>query len=220
MLELVKGIDFVAAADFLGIVAFAFAGILAAQDKNVDPVGVFVLAFTTAFGGGLLRDVIIDNRPFYWIAHPNFIWMTLGLSLFAPRIIRHMQQSLTRAVFIWSDAIGLGFFSASGTMLSLDAGIPFLPAALLGVCTGVAGGLMRDVFLNRLPLVLSDREPYATSAFLGCWLLIGLDYLMLDRAVSIWVATGFIVSVRMLCWYFHWKPISYFSQLTADGKSH
>lgn len=53
--------------DFVGIVAFALAGILAAEGKNVDPVGVFVMAFTTAFGGGIVRDLIIDNRPMYWI---------------------------------------------------------------------------------------------------------------------------------------------------------
>ena len=103
--------------DFIGIVAFAIAGILAADGKKVDPVGVFVLAFTTAFGGGLLRDLIIDNRPFYWIAHEDYVWMTLILSAFAPALIRHFRRYLSYALFIWSDAIGLGFFSAGGTAL-------------------------------------------------------------------------------------------------------
>lgn len=70
-------INFLTLADFIGILAFALAGILAADGKKVDPVGVFVMAFTTAFGGGLVRDVIIDNRPFYWIAHEEYVWMTL-----------------------------------------------------------------------------------------------------------------------------------------------
>lgn len=63
--------------DFIGIVAFALAGILAAQGKKVDPVGVFVIAFVTAFGGGMVRDLIINNRPMYWIAHQEYVWITL-----------------------------------------------------------------------------------------------------------------------------------------------
>ena len=59
--------------DFLGIVAFALAGILAAENKRVDPVGVFIMAFTTAFGGGIMRDLIIGNRPMYWIAHQEYV---------------------------------------------------------------------------------------------------------------------------------------------------
>ncbi len=98
--------------DFVGIVAFALAGILAAEGKNVDPVGVFVMAFTTAFGGGIVRDLIIDNRPLYWIAHEEYVWVTLLMTAVAP--------------------------------------------VLMGVCTGVFGGLLRDVFLNRLPMVMSD----------------------------------------------------------------
>lgn len=109
--------------DFVGIVAFALAGILAAEGKNVDPVGVFVMAFTTAFGGGIVRDLIIDNRPLYWIAHEEYVWVTLLMTAVAP--------------------------------------------VLMGVCTGVFGGLLRDVFLNRLPMVMSDQQPYASAAFVG-----------------------------------------------------
>ena len=63
--------------DIIGIAAFAFAGILAADGKKLDPVGVFVMAFTTAFGGGLVRDIIIDNRPFFWVAHSGYVWLTI-----------------------------------------------------------------------------------------------------------------------------------------------
>ena len=62
--------------DFIGIVAFALAGILAAKGKKVDPVGIFVMAFVTAFGGGIVRDLIINNRPMYWIAHSEYVWVT------------------------------------------------------------------------------------------------------------------------------------------------
>ncbi len=187
--------------DFVGIVAFALAGILAAGDKDVDPVGVFVMAFTTAFGGGILRDIIIDNRPMYWIAHQEYVWVTLVMTLFAPFFVHRFREKFLRELFVWSDAVGLGFFAAGGTSLSISAGLPYLPAVLLGVCTGVFGGLLRDVFLNRIPMVLSDRQPYALSAFIGSWLYILMKMLDLSEFVSLFAATFFIVGFRMVCWY-------------------
>lgn len=153
--------------DFVGIVAFALAGILAAEGKNVDPVGVFVMAFTTAFGGGIVRDLIIDNRPLYWIAHEEYVWVTLLMTAVAPVVIRRFRDKTLHTLFVWSDAVGLGFFAAGGTSLSLTAGLPALASVLMGVCTGVFGGLLRDVFLNRLPMVMSDKQPYASAAFAG-----------------------------------------------------
>ena len=210
-------IDFLTLADFIGILAFAFAGILAADGKKVDPVGVFVMAFTTAFGGGLMRDVIIDNRPFYWIAHEEYVWMTLILAIFAPTVIRHFRRFFPYSAFIWSDAIGLGFFSSGGTALSIEAGMPMLPATMLGVCTGVFGGLVRDVFLNQVPLVLSDRQPYASAAFAGCWLYLFMLWFDIDSTAAIWISTAFIVAVRMFCWYKRLNIVTYGDAQDADG---
>lgn len=72
------------AADLTGIVAFALAGILASVGRKLDPVGVYVMAFTTAFGGGIVRDVMIDNRPFYWLDKTGFMWVVLFMAIFAP----------------------------------------------------------------------------------------------------------------------------------------
>lgn len=195
--------------DAVGIVAFALAGILAAKDRRIDPVGVFVVSFVTAFGGGILRDIIIDNRPMYWIAHPEYVWATLLMSLCAPRLIRDFQAKLLHTVFVWSDAIGLGFFTAGGTSLSVAAGLPPLAAVLMGVCTGVFGGLLRDVFLNRIPMVMSDQQPYAAAAFAGGWLFIGLDAIGASESTALLTSTAFIVAVRMLCWYKGWKLVRY-----------
>lgn len=195
--------------DAVGIVAFSLAGILAAKGKRTDPVGVFVVAFVTAFGGGILRDLIIDNRPMYWIANQQYVWVTLFLSTIAPFIVRRLQDKLLHTLFIWSDAVGLGFFSAGGTALSLAAGLPYLPAVLLGVCTGVFGGLLRDVFLNRLPMVMSDRRPYAFAAFAGCWLYIGLKEIGSSDNTALFATTLFIVVFRMLSWYKNWEIVRY-----------
>lgn len=195
--------------NIIGIAAFAFAGILAADGKKLDPVGVFVMAFTTAFGGGLVRDIIIDNRPFFWVAHSGYVWLTIFIAAFAPSLLKHFREFLPYSVFIWSDAVGLGFFSAGGTALSLQAGLPPLPAAILGVCTGAFGGMIRDVFLNQMPMVLSDKQPYASAAFLGCWIYIALVYFGADDAFSLILSSLLIVAVRMLCWYKGWNIIRY-----------
>ena len=206
--------------DAVGIVAFSLAGILAAQGKKIDPVGVFVVSFVTAFGGGILRDLIIDNRPMYWIAHPEYVWATLLMSLCAPRLIRDFQAKLLHTIFVWSDAIGLGFFTAGGTSLSLAAGLPSIAAVLMGVCTGVFGGLLRDVFLNRIPMVMSDQQPYAAAAFAGGWLFIGLDATGASEPTALLTSTAFIVAVRMLCWYKGWRLVRYKDDLhnTAPKK--
>ena len=201
-------------ADLTGILAFALAGILAADGKRLDPVGIFVLAFTTAFGGGILRDVIIDNRPFWWVAHEEYVWLTLFLTMFAPSLIRHFRGKISYSAYIWADAVGLGFFSACGTALSIASGLPLLSSALLGVSTGAAGGMIRDVFLNRLPLLLADRKPYASVAFAGCWLYIGMIVIDIDSTLAIWISAFFICFMRMICWYLNWE-ITY----GEDGKT-
>ena len=175
--------------DFVGIVAFALAGILAAENRKVDPVGVFVMAFTTAFGGGLVRDLIIDNRPMYWIAHQEYVWVTLFMAGCAPFLIKR--------------------FAAGGTSISLTMGLPYLPAVLMGVCTGVFGGLLRDAFLNRLPLVMSDKQPYASAAFAGAWFYILMHEAGISEFFSLFASTFFIVGVRMVCWYKQWEVIHY-----------
>ena len=198
--------NFASLADFIGIFAFALAGIMSANRKKVDPVGVFILAFTTAFGGGIFRDTIINNHPYYWIENESYVWMTILLAAFAPTIISKFEKWFAPSLFIWLDAVGLSFFSVSGTALSLEAGIPPLSATILGVCTGAMGGMIRDVLLNRLPLLLSDRQPYALAAFIGCWLFVGLNHFWpiadtMPHEAALWISTAVIIGIRMFCWY-------------------
>jgi uncharacterized membrane protein YeiH len=198
--------------DSVGIVSFTLSGLLAAKEKKIDPVGVFVVTFVTAFGGGIVRDLIIGNRPMYWIANQEYIWATLALSVFAPSVLRHFEDKLHQRLLVWLDAVGLGFFTAGGTSLSLTYDLPYLPAVLMGVCTGVFGGLLRDVFLNRLPMVMSDQLPYASAAFVGGWLYIGLHAAGTSEFAALMTATLFIVLVRMLCWYKGWRIVRYDGQ--------
>jgi len=102
-----------------------------------------------------------------------------------------------RALLI-ADAVGLGLFSISGTSIALDAQMPAFVAAMMGVVTGVFGGIMRDVLCNEVPLILRDSRPYAVCAFAGCWLYLGLDWLGLEGVYNVLVSTGFILIARLV----------------------
>jgi len=88
---------------------------------------------------------------------------------------------------------------------------------MLGVCTGVFGGLLRDVFLCRLPMVLSDKQPYAVAAFAGTWLFIGLTRMGLTSEIALTLASVFIIGFRMVCWYKKLNIVSYRHREDSDG---
>ncbi len=192
--------------DFVGIIAFALSGVFAGMKRKIDPVGVFIVAFSTAFGGGLLRDIIIDRRPFYWIDHEMYVVSVFIICFLAPVIDNFFdKRKNAQQWYIFADAIGLGIFCISGTSLSLGAGLPWLSSVIIGCITGVFGGLMRDVFLNKLPGVVADRQPYASVGFLGCWFYILLMEIGVSVDWALWLGMLFIVGLRMGCVIFNWK---------------
>jgi len=152
----------------LGIIAFALTGIYEARKKGMDIIGVYAVAMITAFGGGSLRDVILDRRPLFWIQHYGYTLVLLGLSIAAVLAIRNFfaMNRFVKAVQVL-DALGLGLFSASGASVANSAGLHWFVAAILGVITGVFGGVMRDIICNEIPHVFTRTELYATCAFAG-----------------------------------------------------
>lgn len=204
--------------DVIGIVAFAFAGVLIGVRMKCDPVGVFVLAFSTAFGGGIFRDLLIDRRPMYWIEYQELVWLVLFITVFTPWLFKFYKKHLSYDWFVWSDAIGLGFFSVVGTSHGINLGVPWLASVLCGVATGVFGGLCRDTFLNIKPGVIYDHQPYASVAFLGCWVYILLLELGMSNVWAIWLGSIFIIALRMWCYYKKWH-ISYHDQFIADEQN-
>jgi uncharacterized membrane protein YeiH len=154
--------------EIIGIFAFALSGILEARKKGMDLVGVYAVAMVTAFGGGTLRDLVLDRHPFFWVEHYRYPIILLILSVLAGAIVREVTKhaKVMTAVLVL-DALGLGLFAASGASLSYLAGLhPFI-AMLLGVMTGVFGGVLRDIICNEIPYVFQRTELYATCAFAG-----------------------------------------------------
>lgn len=152
--------------------AFALSGMMEAARKRLDVVGVCVVAGVTAFGGGTLRDVLLDRRPFFWVDHANWLWLLFGLCAVAMLFLRKRDLHLTVRAMQVPDAIGLGLFAASGTQIALANGMPGLVAVIMGVISAVFGGVLRDVLCNQIPHAFHDHVPYASCAFAGCWVVV------------------------------------------------
>ncbi len=161
----------------LATVAFALSGLIEAARKRLDAVGVVVVAGLTAFGGGTLRDVLLDRRPFFWVQHAAWLWVLLALCIGAMLFMRTRHLEPTERAMQWPDAVGLGLFAAGGTQIALAAQMPAIVAVLMGMVTAVFGGVLRDIVCNQIPATFSDHRPYALCAFAGGWVLVGAQAL-------------------------------------------
>lgn len=178
--------------------AFALSGLLAAARKRLDAVGVCMVAGLAAFGGGTLRDVLLDRRPFFWVEHALWLWVLLALCVAAMLFMRARHFAPTARAMQWPDAAGLGLFTASGTQIALQAGAPAIVAVLMGVITAVFGGVLRDVVCNEIPSAFRDHQPYAVCAFAGGWVLVAAQALGAGDAVSLVAAAMAAASLRAL----------------------
>jgi uncharacterized membrane protein YeiH len=159
--------------EVLGIIAFALTGIYEARRKGMDLVGVYSVAMITAFGGGSVRDLTLDRHPLFWIQHYEYAVILLVLSAASSMKIEQLfQKKNVVHVVLMLDALGLGSFSASGASLADRLGCAPFVSSLLGVITGVLGGVMRDIICNEIPAVFQRTELYATCAFLGAWVFL------------------------------------------------
>jgi uncharacterized membrane protein YeiH len=166
-------------------VAFALSGLLEATRKRLDIVGVCVVAGLTAFGGGTLRDVLLDRRPFFWVEHAAWLWVLLGLCIGAMLVLRARHLEPTERAMQWPDALGLGLFSAGGTQIALAQGLPAIVAVLMGVVTAAFGGVLRDIVVNEIPRAFRDRQPYAVCAFAGGWVVVVAQAMSLHDSVGL-----------------------------------
>jgi uncharacterized membrane protein YeiH len=192
-----------AAMEALAILAYAISGFIEARSRRLDAVGAFLVAMATAFGGGTVRDILLERRPFYWIEHQSYVIGIFVLSFFAPVFLKATSRVFDERMLLVADAIGLGLFSVTGTSLALDAQLPWFAASMMGVATGVCGGIIRDVLCNEVPLILRDSRPYATCALVGCWIYELLDHIEFDSVYSVLIATGFILLARLVTFKFN-----------------
>ncbi|MEW6133296.1 MAG: trimeric intracellular cation channel family protein [Pseudomonadota bacterium] len=172
----------------------ALTGVLDAGRKQMDLVGVVMVGTATALGGGTVRDILLQ-RPVFWLSDQIYLIVAVATTLiifFAVRGLRLPQQ-----LFLIPDAIGLALFTVVGTQISLQADAPWLAASLLGVITGVVGGVVRDVLCNEVPLIFVRGELYATAAWIGSISLIGLQALGVSAIIAAWAGMAIVLAVRL-----------------------
>lgn len=170
--------------DLFGVAVFAITGALMAGRKSMDLFGVLVIAIVTALGGGTLRDLILDNHPVSWIRNDLYI-VVASLSAIGTVVWVRLTQPIHEKGLLLADAFGLAVFTVIGTEVAMRQGVPHSTAVIMGVMTGVAGGVMRDVICNEIPLIFR-KEIYATACIFGSVVFIVLR----ELDVTHWLATG------------------------------
>ncbi|WP_438973325.1 trimeric intracellular cation channel family protein [Polaribacter sp.] len=175
--------------DILGTFAFAISGALVASDKKFDIFGELIIAFVTAVGGGMLRDILINAHPINWIGDLNYIW-TIFLAVFLTFLFKSKIAFLSKTLFLF-DTIGISVFTLLGLQKGLSFDLhPFI-AIIMGMVSAVFGGVLRDVLTNKIPLIFK-KEIYASACLAG-----GLSYLILNL-VAIPKEINFIISASVI----------------------
>ena len=157
--------------DLIGTVIFAVTGALAAGRKHLDIFGVVVVAVATALGGGTIRDVTLGSLPVFWVSDPTYIIVVVVAALATVVVARFMR--LPDGLLNVADAFGLAVFTVIGAERALAADAGPAVAVLMGMATGVAGGMIRDVLTGDVPLILR-REIYATASLCGAAVFVAL----------------------------------------------
>jgi uncharacterized membrane protein YeiH len=191
--------------EIIGTVAFGASGLIAAARKKLDMVGVVLLVLVTAFGGGTLRDILLDRHPFFWMQNEIWIWLLAGLAILTQFLVKARNIELSAKAIDWPDAIGLGVFAASGTQIALDLGNSPLIASIMGVITAAFGGLIRDVLIAQIPGLVNDHQLYASLAFVGGLFIWFLQYLNVDNTVAALIGAITIIVTRILAIRLGWK---------------
>lgn len=191
--------------EVIGVLAFAVSGVVDARKQRLDVVGTFVVAFVTAFGGGTVRDVLLDRRPFYWVDHEGYVLLIFALSFGASFVLRVLSRVANERTLIVADAIGLGLFSVTGASLALVAQMTPTVAVMMGIISAVFGGVVRDVLCNEVPMILRDRSPYATCSFIGCWIYVGMTWLAVQQEAALLTGAVAIIAMRLVSVRYDWK---------------
>lgn len=149
--------------EVLGTITFAISGVRLASAKGIDLFGAFFVGFVTATGGGTVRDLLLSLTPF-WMNNSLYFWCTAFALLFVYAFRRHLVH--LNNTFFWFDTFGLSLFVVVGVEKTMMMGYPFWVVIIMGTITGVVGSILRDIFINEIPLVFT-AELYAVACVIG-----------------------------------------------------
>ncbi len=187
--------------EYAGTIVFAISGIRLAAAKEFDWFGAFVVGLVTAIGGGTLRDLLLDVTPF-WMLSPSYMYCTL-LGMVIVLIFSKQLVRLDTPFFIF-DAIGLALFVVIGIEKTLELNYPFWVAITMGTITGIAGGVVRDIFINETPLVFR-QEVYALACVMGGIVFAICHTFAYGNEVCELLSSATILLIRVFAVKYHWK---------------
>lgn len=187
--------------EFIGTLAFAISGVRLASAKQFDIFGAWIVGMATAIGGGTLRDLMLGENPFWMTNSSYFIccaFAVFWVMCFGKYLIR---QSNTWFVF---DTIGLALFNVIGIEKTINMGFPYWTAITMGCITGAAGGIMRDVLINEVPLIFR-KEIYALACVAGGMVYVACDYLGLSVEINALLSSVTVILIRTLAVKYKWS---------------
>lgn len=189
--------------DLAGTFVFAISGAVAAKQRGLDLFGICAIAFTVACGGGIIRDLCIGAIPPTGISN----WKYLATAILAAGMtisLYHLVLRLNHPVLFF-DALGLSLFAVTGAQKSLAYGHNAEVAILLGITTAVGGGVLRDILLNRIPVIL-EKEIYASAALIGALIMVlGDHFKWLSSDLTSIIALIVCFGLRLLSLRYHWN---------------
>lgn len=189
--------------DLLGTAAFAASGALAGIRRGMDIFGVLLLGLVTATGGGTLRDLLLGDTPPFIFKDETYLFLSVAVSLAV--FIGHRHLTFLIHPLPYFDAVGLGTFVVIGTGKAIDFKLGFFGAVMMGVMTATAGGMIRDILSNEVPLVL-QKEVYASACLAGGALLYLLHHhTTLPAFWTLLAAAGLVIVVRLLAISYNWS---------------
>ena len=189
--------------DLFGTMAFAVTGAFKAIEHKSDIVGVIILATITGVTGGVVRDIVFGRFPPLAVANPLYLVITTITAVSIFFLYRPLKRHWN--MFLKFDAIGLGVFTIIGASFAYHiAGLNFLAMAFAGLVTAVGGGILRDVFVNEVPIVFI-KELYASASFAGVVMLFGLLAAGVDLNVAAIPSIVAVTFLRLLAMKYNWN---------------
>ena len=189
--------------EYIGIAAFGVSGFLVAIRHKLDLLGLFISAFLTALGGGIIRDILLDKTPYSFIYNtPAFI--VLGVIIFMLIFHPYKKSNLEESsIFILSDSLGLSSFSISGALLAMEHNLNLTGILAVSFISAVGGGIVRDIIINEVPLI------FKTGFYGTVSLLIGFAIYMLDsyKLINLYTLIAIFILgtlIRVIAYYKSW----------------
>ncbi len=179
----------------VGTLVFAISGALTAAEKKFDLMGISIIAFVTALGGGTLRDILIGATPVGWLNEPTLL-IVVSIGILLAFVFSKKLNALRKTFFLF-DSIGLGMFAIAGMQKAIDFNIPPVYAVLCGMITATFGGMLRDILCHEIPIIFR-KEIYATAALAGASLYLLLGYVHAPDEIKYTVSILTVIAIRIV----------------------